>query len=203
MRIGVLGGTFDPIHNAHLAAAEEALFQCELDTVLFVPNARPPHKVEVEISPADDRYRMVELAIDGNGSFSISDIEIRRAGLSYTIDTLRGLHETYGAGTETFLIVGADELLEIDTWKEPQRVLAESWLVAAPRPGYHLEELKTALPEKTVTGEASLDRVLELDMPELGISATDIRERAASGRPFRYLVPDPVWAYITEKRLYG
>ena len=202
MRLGVVGGTFDPVHNAHLVAAEEARFQFDLERVVFIPSARPPHRAGAPHATAEDRYRMIELAIEGNPHMEVSRIEVERDGLSYTIDTLRELHLMYGADTELYFIAGADEVLDIRSWKDPESVLAECFLVAASRPGFSLDHLAEAIPERISTGESSTGRVLPMEMPALDISATDIRARAAVGRPFRYLVPEAVWLYIVEKRLY-
>jgi nicotinate-nucleotide adenylyltransferase len=197
-----MGGTFDPIHIGHLVAGEEARYQFGLDRILFVPSARPPHKTERHNTPTADRLRMAELAVLGNDRLGVSDIEARREGLSYTIDTLRSLHAMHGAATELYFITGADAILEILTWKDPAELLAEAYFIAATRPGYPLEKLQEALPRLNSQGEATGSRVFTLEVPALAISSTDIRARVAEGRPFRYLVPDPVWSYITENRLY-
>lgn len=203
MRLGVMGGTFDPIHIGHLVTAEEARFQFMLDEVVFVPSSRPPHKTDTPQSGVEHRLQMARLAIEGNAFISVSDIEARREGLSYTIDTLRELHRLRGASAELFFITGADAILEILTWKDPEELLAESNFIAATRPGYPLERLKEALPAKNSAGELSIARVFTMEIPALAISSTDIRERAATGRPFRYLVPEAVWRYITGNRLYS
>lgn len=202
MRLGVMGGTFDPIHLGHLVAAEEARCQFQLDRVVFVPSARPPHKTGVRQSPAADRLEMVRIAVKGNPFLDSSDVELQREGLSYTIDTLRAMRETYGAGVKLFFITGADAILEILTWKDPKELLAESSFIAATRPGFPLESLRQALPERTSKGADPLDNVYSMEIPALAISSTDIRERAASGRPFRYMVPAGVWEYIEVKGLY-
>lgn len=202
MKLGVMGGTFDPIHIGHLVTGEEARHRFGLDRVLFVPSARPPHKKERHNTPVADRLRMAELAVQGNACLGVSDMEARREGLSYTVDTLRSLHAMHGAGTELYFITGADAILEILTWKDPAELLAEAYFIAATRPGYPLEKLRDALPRLNSHGEAAESRVFTLEVPALAISSTDIRARVAQGRPFRYLVPDPVWSYTTEKRLY-
>jgi nicotinate-nucleotide adenylyltransferase len=202
LRIGVMGGTFDPIHIGHLVTAEEARCQFELDKVIFIPSARPPHKTESRHSPAEDRLRMVELAIQGNPFLEVSDMELGREGLSYTVDTLRELHGVYGRGAALYFITGADAILEILTWRDPEQLLAEARFIAATRPGFPLERLKDALPERTSEGEDPLQSVYSMEIPALAISSTDIRARAAEGRPFRYLVRDVVWEYIKEKGLY-
>ncbi len=202
MRLGVMGGTFDPIHIGHLVTAEEALYQFELDEVLFVPSARPPHKTDSRQSDARHRLRMVELSIEADPSLSVSAMELEREGLSYTIDTLRQIHAERGKGTDLYFITGADAILEILTWKDPEELLAESRFIAATRPGYPLEKLAEALPDSNSAGEAALRSVSAMEIPALAISSTDIRRRASEGRPFRYLVCDAVWSYIRENGLY-
>ena len=202
MRLGVMGGTFDPIHIGHLVTAEEARFQFGLEKVVFIPSAHPPHKTDNLQSPAEDRIRMVELAIGGNPVMAVSDMEIVRPGLSYTIDTLRELHRIHGAEAEIYFITGADAILEILTWKDPEELLMEGRFIAATRPGYPLHKLEEALPEFNSAGEEATKRVYAMEIPALAISSTDIRQRAAEGRPFRYLVSGAVWAYIKERDLY-
>ena len=202
MRLGVMGGTFDPIHIGHLVTAEEARFQFGLEKVIFIPSAHPPHKTGDLQSPAEDRMRMIQLAIEGNPANGVSDMEIMRQGLSYTIDTLRELHRIHGAETELYFITGADAILEILTWKDPEELLAEGWFIAATRPGYPLSKLSEILPEFNSAGEKAMKRVCAMEIPALAISSTDIRERVAEGRPFRYLVPETVWAYIKNRGLY-
>ncbi len=197
-----MGGTFDPIHIGHLVTAEEARFQFELDEVMFVPSARPPHKTGSRQSSTEDRLRMVELAVEGNPFLSVSDIEAGRQGLSYTIDTLREIHRLRGAQTELYFITGADAILEILTWKDPEEVLAESRFIAATRPGYPLERLEEVLPRLNSAGEKVMKQVFAMEIPALAISSTDIRERVAAGRPYRYLVSHTVWTYIRERGLY-
>ena len=202
MRLGVMGGTFDPIHLGHLVTAEEALYQFELDHVVFVVSARPPHKNSLSYSPARIRLKMVELAVAGNPSFSASDLEIERDGPSYTLDTLKELRRVHGESSELYFITGADAILEILSWKEPEALLEESSFIAATRPGYPLERLKDALPETTRGGRPAVERVHAMEIPLLYISSTDIRERASAGKPYRYLVGTPVWEYIEANGLY-
>jgi len=202
LRLGVMGGTFDPIHYGHLVTAEEAVYQFELDSVLFIPSARPPHKTGVKSSSPADRLKMVELAIEDNVTLAASTLEIERAGPSYTVDTLRELHGQYGSEAMLFFITGADAILEILTWKEPETVLSESVFIAATRPGYPLRKLQDALPALNSRGEPAIANVRVMEVPALAISSTDIRERVGSGRPFRYMVPQAVWSYVCEKGLY-
>ena len=202
MKLGVMGGTFDPVHIGHLVMVEEAMSQFGLDHVVFIPSARPPHKPVVESSPPVERLRMVRFAIEGNENLSVSDMEIEREGLSYTVDTLHELHRIHGEDTRLYFVIGADALLEILTWKEPAELLAQSKFIAATRPGYSLENIYQALPELDSRGRLPEKNVLEMRIPALDISSTDIRERVAGGRSFRYLVPESVWSYIIDKGLY-
>ena len=199
-RIGVMGGTFNPIHIGHLVTAEEAYCQFDLDHVMFIPSSHPPHKVDHEIAPAEDRYLMTVIATAPNEHFTVSRIEIERGGPSYTIDTMRQLHELHGTNTHFFFITGADAILEILTWKEPEELADYCDFIAATRPGYSLakfEELHLLEQEKR-----RLPRVHFMEVPALAISSTDIRQRIREGRPIRYLVPDGVAYYLKKRGLY-
>jgi len=196
LRIGVLGGTLDPVHYGHLFAAEEVRAWCGLDRILLMPCGQAPHKDYRAITPAEHRYNMCVLAAQGNSHFCVSRIEIDRPGPSYTIDTLRELRALYGSDTELFFILGADALLEIDTWRQPDDVLREAQCVVVPRKGVELDRLPS------VIGAERAARVVVIDMPLLGISATEIRRRVREGRPIRYLLPDPVIDYIQREGLY-
>lgn len=202
MKLGIMGGTFDPIHIGHLVTAEEARYQFELDEVLFIPSARPPHKKGVVISPAEHRLEMVRLSVENDPCLNASDLELRREGYSYTIDTLRELHRIHGQETGLFFITGTDAILEILTWKNPRELFSESIFIAANRPGFSLKDVARALPKYNSLGEPVLDNVRSMEIPALAISSTDIRNRAAGGRPFRYLVTEEVWTYINDNRLY-
>jgi nicotinate-nucleotide adenylyltransferase len=201
-RIGVMGGTFDPIHVGHLVTAEEAWKQFQLDQVLFVPSGYPPHKEERRNLDADSRYLMAVIATSSNPHFKVSRMEIERAGPSYTIDTVRELHGVYGKNTEIFFITGADAILEILTWKEPEKVLEECTFIAATRPGYDLRKMEESLPEAEKARHDSDPRVLVMEIPALAISSTDIRKRIEEGRPIRYLVPEGVSEFIEKNRFY-
>ena len=199
--LGVLGGTFDPIHLAHLALAQEAAESLGLERVLFVPAGNPPHKPGVAISSGADRLAMVELAIAGNERFVASRIELDRDGPSYTVDTLQALQASRtaeGLTVELTLILSADAFLGLMTWREPRRVLELARLAVAPRDGYPEAGpgfLHTNLPGLT-------DRAVFLDGPRIRLSASTLRERARVGRSLRYLVPDAVAAYIGDHALY-
>jgi len=201
-RIGVMGGTFDPIHNGHLVTAEEAWKQFQLDQVLFIPSGNPPHKDDRRSLNAEDRYLMAVIATATNPHFRVSRMEIERPGPSYTIDTVREMHRIYGRNTEVFFITGADAILEILTWKEPEAVLREATFIAATRPGYDLQRLEESLPAVEKERHDSDPRVLVMEVPALAISSTDIRERVKQGRPITYLVPEGVAEFIEKNGFY-
>jgi nicotinate-nucleotide adenylyltransferase len=192
-RLGVMGGTFDPIHYGHLVTAEEALVQFRLDEVLFVPTGQPWMKEHDQVSPPEDRYLMTVIATASNPKFSVSRMEVERDGPTYTIDTLRSLREEQGAGTDLFFISGADAILEILHWREPREIFELAHFIAATRPGYDL-----ALFDE----EATTPAMTVMHIPALAISSTDIRKRVADGRPLRYLVPEGVKSYIEKAELY-
>ncbi len=196
-RLGVMGGTFDPIHYGHLVAAQEAATTLDLDRVLFIPVWQPPHKADEPSASPEDRLCMVRLAVADNTHFEVSTIEIERAGLSYTVDTLQGLADTY-QGAVLYFIVGMDSLADLPKWHDPARILRLARIAALHRPGWatvDLAALAHELPE-------SNGRVDLVEMPELDISSTELRERIRGGRPVRYLVPDTVAAYLAERDLY-
>jgi nicotinate-nucleotide adenylyltransferase len=199
--LGVLGGTFDPIHLAHLALAQEAAEALGLERILFVPAGSPPHKPGVAISSGIHRLAMVELAIAGNDRFVASRLELDRDGPSYTVDTLEALEasrRTEGVGVEMTLILSADAFLGFAGWRDPRRVLDLGRLAVAPRDGY-----PEAGPDSLPTDLADLaDRVVFLDWPRIRLSASTLRARAAAGSSLRYLVPDAVAAYIGDHALY-
>lgn len=190
-RLGVMGGTFDPIHFGHLLCAEEARWQFRLDEVVWVPAGQPWQKREV--SPAEDRYMMTVLGTAPNEHFSVSRMELDRGGPTYTLDTLRTLRSFYRDGAELFFITGADAVLQILTWKDPEAVLDQAYFIAASRPEYDLS--------KVDLGRFG-DRVMVMQIPALAISSTEIRRRVAEGRPIRYLLPREVARYIAERSLY-
>ena len=193
-RIGVMGGTFDPIHLGHLVAAEEARWQFGLDRVVFVPAGRPWQK-PVGVTPPEDRYRMTVIATDSNPAFTVSRLEIDHPGPAYTVDTLRRLQAELEDGTRLYFIIGADAVLQLLTWKEPDQVLAQAEFIAATRPGFDLDRLVRQVP-------AAADRIHRMEIPALAISASDIRARVARGAPIHYLVPDGVARYIHKHGLY-
>lgn len=197
-RIGILGGTFDPPHLGHLVIAEEARWQLGLEEVLFVPAGQPWLKSRREISDPKHRLEMLRLALAFNPHFRVSDIEIQRSGLSYTVDTLRALKEKRGEGAEFYFILGWDALASVPMWKEPEEIIRLCFLVAVGRPGSRkpkLSELAQAVP-------GIEERVIFLQTPQIGISSTEIRRRASQGLSLRYLVPEAVEKYIREHKLY-
>ncbi|MGQ9730332.1 MAG: nicotinate-nucleotide adenylyltransferase [Candidatus Zipacnadales bacterium] len=196
-RIGVLGGTLDPVHYGHLFIAEEVGVAFELDRIIFIPCGHAPHRNDLTITPGEHRYVMCALATAGNRRFCTSRMEIDRPGPSYTIDTLRALRRMYGPATELFFILGADAVLELDTWHRPDDVLQEARCIAVPRPGSCLTDLAHAI------GEQRASQIEILDLPPMGISATEIRQRLREGLSIRYLTPDSVIDYITKHGLYS
>lgn len=195
-RTGIMGGTFDPVHIGHLVCADEALHAFDLDEVVFVPTGAPWQKRDREVSASEDRYNMTCLATESHPLFRVSRVELERDGPSYTIDTLRAFQEGAAGHTSLFFITGADAILQILTWKDPADVLALATFIAASRPGHELDELDFLEPSLR-------DRVQSLEIPALAISSTDIRERVRTGRPYRYLVPEGVASYISDRGLYG
>lgn len=200
-RIGMLGGTFDPIHDGHLGLARVALEQLGLDKVLFVPAGQPPHKRGRPITPAEDRLAMVGLAIAEESSFAVSRIEIDRPGPSYTADTAEALvsgPETDDQPIELTVILSAESFADLPSWHDPGRLLRLARIAVAPRPG-HPAPTPTWLAHR-LPGFA--DRVVVLEGPQLEISASDIRARVAAGHPIDQLVPPSVAAYIEAHHLY-
>ncbi|HZP26296.1 MAG TPA: nicotinate-nucleotide adenylyltransferase [Dehalococcoidia bacterium] len=195
MRIGVLGGTFDPVHLGHLVLAETAREQLALDLVLFSPAGQPWRKAHRVITPAEQRLGMLRLALEGSG-FAISELEVDRDGPSYTADTLEELARQH-AGAELFFVLGYDALLDLPNWSRPERILKlASLAVAARRP----EDVDVASLGSTLPGRG--ERGVMLEMPYLEISSSDLRQRAREGRSLRFLVPPAVEAYIRENGLY-
>ena len=193
-RLGVMGGTFDPIHYGHLVTAEEALVQFTLDEVVFVPTGQPGMKEGRAVSPVEDRYLMTVIATASNPRFRVSRTEVDRDGPTYTVDTLRAL-AAENPDAELYFITGADAMFEIFGWKDPDEVLALAHFIAATRPGYDLRRFEAS-------GSTRHLNVSVMNIPALAISSTDVRERAGEGRPIRYLVPEGVKSYIEKAGLY-
>ena len=194
--VGVMGGTFNPIHIGHLVTAEEALYAFSLREVVFVPAGSPWQKERSDVADAEHRYLMTVIATASNPHFRVSRMEIDRPGPTYTIETLRRLRGELGE-VELFFITGADAILQFLTWKDPEEVLGEARFIAATRPGYDLDRLEKELPEGLE------DRVHVLEIPALAISSTDVRRRVRDGKPVRYLLPEGVARYIEKNGLYA
>ncbi len=213
MHIGILGGTFNPIHIGHLIIAEHARESFSLEKVLFVPSAIPPHKDAVSLIDCKDRIEMVRVATDGNPYFEVSDIEIKRGGASYSIETLRELRSIMGDDLEMSFILGWDAFEEITTWKDYRQLFELSNFIVADRVGYAKKPITDILPvetsksfcydkDRSVYIHSSYHFVAYLDTPLVDISSTHIREMRRQGRSVRYLVPDGVFEYIMEHGLY-
>ena len=187
-----MGGTFDPIHYGHLVTAEEALEQFELESVLFVPTGRPWMKEHEVVSSAEDRYLMTVIATASNPLFGVSRIEVDRDGPTYAVDTLRALKHELDA--DLFFVTGADAILEIVQWKEPEDLFELAHFIAATRPGYDMSGFEAP--------EIARGAVTIMNIPALAISSTDIRARVKDGGPIRYLVPEGVKSYIEKLGLY-
>ena len=197
-KLGIMGGTFDPIHNGHLATVEFVRRKLGIEKVLFIPAYVAPHKIGGEFAPVQDRYKMTKLAIAGNPYWELSDIELRREGVSYTYDTVVALKEQYGKEYELFFIIGADSVAELASWHRVREIMQVCTFVAATRPGFALTVDKVI----ETFGELGKKRILWVDTPEVDISSTEIRERVKIGHPINELVPQAVAEYIQQKDLY-
>ena len=197
MRIGILGGTFDPIHLGHLIIAEEVRIKLGLNEIIFIPTGQPWLKVDHSVTPAIQRTEIVRLAIKGNPYFKLCTLEVERTGPSYSVDTVAALREQLGA-QPLFFILGSDSIEELPLWKEPSRLGQMCKFVVVPRVGLSppdLNSLEIAIPGVT-------DKVIQLDARVIDISSAEIRTRLAQGLSVRYLVPDEVGRYIARKELY-
>ena len=190
-KIGIIGGSFNPPHYAHLFMGIEVLYRFNLEKVLFIPANIPPHKEENLIS-AYHRLKMVELAIESEKKFQVSDMEIRRGGISYTIDTLRDLKREYDEGWEIYFIAGSDSALDLPNWREPEAILELCTFTVFERPNYPFIKVKSDFRRK----------MLLVDSLLLDISSQEIRRRIREGRPVKYLLPLSVEKYISENSLY-
>jgi nicotinate-nucleotide adenylyltransferase len=191
MRVGIMGGTFDPIHHGHLVAASEVADRFGLDQVVFVPTGQPWQKSEFAVSPAEDRYLMTVIATASNPRFTVSRVDVDRAGPTYTVDTLRDLRAAYGGEAELFFITGADALDKILSWKDAEDLFSLAHFVGVTRPGFDLSA------EHLPAASVSLVQV-----PAMAISSTNCRRRVEEGKPVWYLVPDGVVQYIAKRGLY-
>ena len=199
MRVGIVGGTFDPIHLGHLIIAEGARVKLGLARILFVPAGQPWLKVNHTITSVAHRVEMTRRAIAANPYFELCTAEVERSGPSYTVDTLLALRERFGHAADFFFVLGCDSLAELPLWREPARLVQLCRLVAVPRLGVSVADLSSL--EASIPGLS--DAVIQLDMPIIGISSSQIRRLTAEGLSIRYLVPDEVREYIAEQKLYG
>lgn len=197
-RIGLLGGTFDPIHYGHLVAAEEARAVLGLERVLFAPAGVPPHKLGRSITSVADRVEMVKLAIASNPYFELSSVDLQRQGPSYSVDTLAVLRQQLGPEVEVWFIIGLDSLADILTWREPARLVQLARIVAVTRPGYAAFDLARLEPQ--IPG--AKERIIVLSIPEMDISSSNLRRRVFEGRPIKYQLPEAVEAYVYAHGLY-
>ncbi len=185
-QVGILGGTFDPVHNAHLMIADQVLTQLHLDEIWFIPDNIPPHKPLDDRSDTDERIHMLNLATQDNPRFKVKLFEIMRGGVSYTADTLRFLHRKYPQN-DYYLILGSDQADTFSEWHQPEEIVKMATLVGVKRANYPVQNLYP---------------IIWLDVPDLAISSTQIRQAIMQGRSIRYLVPETVWSYLIEKGLY-
>lgn len=198
-KVGILGGTFDPIHVAHLILAENAWQQFQLDTVLIMPSGEPPHKAEKEVTPASHRIRMLQLAIDDNKHFKLSTVEVERTGKTYTAETLSELCK-YNPDCEYYFIIGADSLFQLEKWYHPEIIMSHAVLLAAVREQMEVPELEDKIADLKDRYGA---RIYLLHTPNMSLSSSMIRERIARGESIKYLVSKDVEKYIYQNKLYS
>jgi nicotinate-nucleotide adenylyltransferase len=198
MRLGLLGGTFDPSHLGHLMLAERCREECELDRVWFLPAGHPPHKSAEGISPGPQRAEMVEFAIAGHPQFEVNRMELGRVGRSFTVDTLREIHAD-DPSRELFFLIGADSLADLPTWRDPPGIIKLATIVAVNRGDRPLPDLSTL---RRTLGDSIVDRVRLVSMPGIDLSSTDIRRRVHEGRSIRFMTPRPCEVYIEQQGLY-
>jgi nicotinate-nucleotide adenylyltransferase len=212
LRLGILGGTFNPIHFGHLRIAEEICEELDLDKVLLIPGSLPPHKDNTKLTPFHHRLAMTRMAAESSPLLEVLDLEGRRAGLSYSIETLREIHRIYDPGLELFFIIGMDAFQEIKTWKEYKHLFRDANFVVIKRPGLSFDRLRPFILSLDVGFQEGKDintfvvpsgnLLIYKETTMLGISSTAIREMVGRGRSIRFLVPDRVRSYILEKGLY-
>ena len=217
-RVGVLGGSFNPVHNGHLAIARQTRDLLGLDQILFIPAGVPPHKSTETLAPSKDRYEMVRLAIVSDPTFVVSDVEINRPGKSYTLDTIRTLRQQYDPGTRLFFLIGLDAFLDFPTWREPDTLLTLSSFVVISRPGISFQSLATmtllpAIPKESLvaldTGRRSIlevplpfQQLICIHIPPTEVSASDVRNRVRQAQSVANLLPASVESYIIQHHLY-
>ncbi len=198
-RIGIMGGTFDPIHYGHLVLAEEIRTQFKLDKIIFIPAGIPPHKQDIDIAEGKHRYFMTLLATITNPYFKVSKIEIENDEVSYTVNTIMKLRDMYDKDTEIFFITGADALNEMETWRSPQKLFTLCRFIAATRPGVDYEKFKKKI---DYLNKKYSSNIIVTAVPALAISSTDIRERIKLGKSIKYILPETVEHYIYKNNLY-
>ena len=198
-RIGIMGGTFDPIHYGHLVAAEVARSEFRLDKVIFMPAGNPPHKQLIRVSDPEQRYLMTVLAVSSNLNFEVSRLEVDKDGLTYTYDTVMELRKLYGEAARIYFITGADAVLELLTWYRIQELLGICSFIAVTRPGFDKRDLEQKISE--ITSEYG-GEIICIEVPLLAISSTDIRWRCSNGKTIKYLLPEEVEKYILDNGLY-
>jgi len=200
-RIGLFGGSFDPIHFGHLISVRSVAEALQLSRIILIPSARPPHKEGVPITEAEHRMAMARLAVEGDGLFEVSDLELHRAGPSYTLDTVEAFQRRLGDRAELFWIIGADSLPELPTWHRIAELVQRVTIVTAARPGWQRPSVKLLA---EAVGDQNARALLSncCNTPRIDISATDIRARVAAGRPIRYFTAEKVASYIQQQHLY-
>jgi nicotinate-nucleotide adenylyltransferase len=198
MKTGVLGGTFDPVHLGHLAIAEEAMISQGLSKVIMIPAGQPAFKSNEKVTPAEHRLAMLRLAVEGKPNLHVSEIEVERPGLSYTVDTIAQLRKSSGEDNDLYFIIGWDSLLQLPEWREPSRIIEICKLIAIPRPGYRRPDMKML--EVKIPGITQ--RTVLLDKPLIDVSASVIRKMVAEGEPVDRFVPASVAEYIEKFNLY-
>lgn len=196
-RLGIMGGTFDPIHYGHLVTAEQAREALALDLVLFMPAGSPAFKQDREVTSPEDRYAMTVLATAANPSFYASRFEIDRPGVTYTVDTLKALRSAYPGNVHLYFITGADAIIDIVTWHDAAEIASLATLIAATRPGYDIRQAQTRIAASGIDFD-----VRYIQIPALAISSTNIRDRVRLGKSVRYLTSESVMGYINKNRLY-
>lgn len=199
LKIGICGGTFDPIHTGHLAVAEMVRCECGLDKVLFIPSGMPPHKKVENVTAPIHRLNMVKCAVSSNARFEAVSNEVDRIGFTYTIDTLKELHKYYPAGTEFFYIIGADVVMDLLNWKEPAEVFSLTNFIALMRPGFLKEAFNKSI---SALKDGYKINISSIELPLLDISSTFIRDRIRAGKTIKYLVKEEVEEYIIKNSLY-
>ena len=198
-KIGIMGGTFDPIHYGHLVLAEQVRSNLALDSVYFVPSGQPPHKSNLLISDKNSRLKMVEIAINDNKEFNIFDYELNQTGYTYTIDTIKAFRRLVEPNAKIYFITGADQLMLLESWKDYEQLLKEVIFVAASRPGH---DEKQVVEKVEYFKKKYHAQMLHVEIPALSISSTNIRNRVREGNSIKYLLPDRVEEYIINNRLY-